>query len=297
MTSVLYRSLVHAGIVEYFFKPLVSNIITQACSAILTGENKQRQPRTGKIIFVMGVRGGAGATSIATWASWHLAEVFHRHVILFDLDLNEGDTALQFDVIPNNTIREALQQPERVDELFLARGIIHVTPRLDLLASLAPLDESATFQEGAVLSLLGKLIDRYRYVFVDLPPSLAPQLPHVLHLPSVCVLVSELSLVAARDVARWRAKIGANTPERQTMHIVNKAGMSGSLPMEEFVRALGREPDVVIPYDRKIASASLLGAKGYTKDGALGRALAPVFRNISGEMVEETRSVFHRLFG
>lgn len=293
----LYRGLKGAGIVEYYFKPLVSNLVSQTCSAILTGATQRQASTAGKLVVVMGVRGGAGATSIATWAAWHLAEMRHRHVLLFDLDLSEGDTALQLDVIPNNTLREALEQPERVDALFLERGVIHVTPRLDLLASLGPLSEVTVCREEAVIPLVAKLLNRYRYVFVDLPPSLAPQLLHLLHMPSVCILVSEPSLVAARDVARWREIVGANTLERQTLHIVNKAGAYGSLPIEEFTKALGHVPDVVIPYDREIGAASLLGAKGLTENGALGRALAPVFKHIAGETIEENRSLFHRIFG
>jgi pilus assembly protein CpaE len=292
----LYRSLKDAGIAEYFYKPLVGNLVSRTCSAILVGA-EQRMPRTGKLIFVMGVRGGCGATTIATWAAWHLAEMKRRRVLLFDLDLSAGDAALQLDMTPNHTLREALEQPERVDDLFLERGVIHVTPRLDLLASLEPLDQIVNCREEAVLALLNNLLHRYRYVFVDLPHTLAPALMRVLHLPSMCILVSDSSLVAARDVARWREKIGANTADRVTLHVLNKAGMSGNLPTEDFVRALAHAPDVVIPYEREIGVASMLGAKGMTADGVVAHALAPVLRHIAGETVEENRSLLHRLFG
>lgn len=293
----LYRSLKGAGIVEYFFKPLVGNLVGGTCNAILKGDVEQRAQSTGKLVFVMGAHGGAGATSIATWLSWHLAEARHRRVLLLDLDLNGGDSALQLDVTPNHTLCEALEQPERVDDLFIERAVIHVTPRFDLLASLEPFDQVVPCREEAVLSLITNLLRRYRYVFVDLPSSLAPQLMGVMHLPSMCILVSDASLVAARDVARWRDKIGASTPERQILHVVNKAGVYGSLPMEEFTRAVGHEPDVIIPYEREIVMTSLLGVKGLAKDGALAHALVPVLKQIAGETVEETRSFISRLLG
>ena len=293
----LYRSLKNAGIVEYYFKPLVGNLVSRTCSTILKGGVEQRTAGTGKLVFVLGVHGSSGATGIATWAAWHLAETRHRRVLLLDLDLNSGDAALQLDVSPNHTLCEALEQPERVDDLFIERGVIHVTPKFDLLASLEPLDQGVPCREEAVLSLLANLLRRYRYVFVDMPASLAPQLMRVLHLPSTCILVSDTTLVAARDVARWREKIGANTPERQTLHIANKAGAYGSLPKDDFIRAVGQAPDFVIPFEREIVVTSMLGVKGLAENGGLAHALAPVLQQIAGETAVESRSFLSRLLG
>ncbi len=293
----LYRSLKNTGVVEYYFKPLVSTLVSRTFNTILAGGVEQRGPRTGKLVFVMSVRGGSGATTIATWSAWHLAEVSRRRVLLMDLNLHSGDAALQLDATPTHALREALEHPERVDDLFLERAIVHVTQRLGLLASLESLDEVIPCHEEATLSLLTNLLHRYRYVFVDMPVSAAPELMRVLHLPSLCILVSDDSLVSARDVARWRDKIGSNTVERSTIHVLNKTGSHGGLPMEEFVRAAGRAPEIVIPYEREISTASTLGIKGHTANDALSRALGPVLRLVAGETVEERRPLLSRLFG
>jgi len=291
----LYRELKEAGVAEYFFKPLVKTIFTQTCNAILSGDTAPAPARTGRLVFFLGVRGGVGATTIAVNTAWHLAEAHKRWVILLDLDLHSGDAALQLDSTPTHALTEAFERPERVDELFLERGVIHVTPRLDLLASLEPLGQPFNIEEEAVLSLLDTLLHRYRFVFVDLPATLAPVLPQALHLPSLCVLVSNGSLVAARDVARWRERIGANTPDRSTLHVLNKAGTPGSLPDAEFIRAAGKPPDVVIPFWREIQAASSLGARAVQKSTNLRQALTPVLRQLVGEVAEPPRSLLSRL--
>jgi pilus assembly protein CpaE len=293
----LYRGLKAEGVVEYFYKPLVGNLVRKACTAIISGKAEQRSMHTGKLVFVIGVKGGVGATGIATWAAWHLAETHRRRVLLLDLDLGAGDAALQLDVQPTHALREALEEPDRVDDLFIERGVIHVTPRLDLLASLEPLDQNVPYSSDAVRSLLTNLLGRYRYVFVDLPHSLAPQLMEVLTMPSMLILVSDGSLVSARDVVRWRDMIGVNTAERETLYVVNKADAHGSLPADAFLRAVGKPPDLTIPYEHKISDASTLGVKGMTQDGALGHALAPVLRHISGEAIEAKKSFISRLLG
>jgi pilus assembly protein CpaE len=293
---ILYRDLKRAGIAEYFFKPLVVDLVSRACKAILTGNVEDIAPRTGRLVFVVGVRGGNGATTIAANTAWYLAETRQRWVMLVDLDLQRGDAALQLDVSPSHALREACEHPERVDQLFLERGVIHVTQRFDLLASLDRMGDHAAVSDDAVVTLLNNLAQRYRFVFVDLPPELALQMPRVLGLRSTFVLVTDGSLTAARDLARWRQVIGTGH-ERMTLHVLNKHGAAGSLPDEEFNRAAGQAPDILIPYDRSIAAESNLGVRATQKVGALKLGLAPLIQQLSGDRVEVRRSLLRRVFG
>lgn len=294
---ILYRDLKNAGVFEYFFKPLSGALVSRACNAVLTGNTEQRALRTGRLIFALGARGGSGATTIAARLAWHLAQTRKRRVAFLDLDLRAGDAALQFDVTPHHALREALESPDRIDDLFLERGVIRVNERLDLLASEEPLDFACDYNEDALLVLLDRLLHSYRYVFVDLPAFDAPRLARALHLPSLLLLVSDGSLAAARDIARWRAFVGVNTAERTTLHILNKADAPGTLPIEEFVRAAGQAPDVLIPFEREVAAAANFGVRRLEECHGFLRALGPALRHISGEPIEPGRSLFERWFG
>ena len=294
---VLYRNLKQAGVAEYFFKPLVSDVVTRACNSILNGTTTPLTTRTGKLVFMLGVRGGVGATTIAVNTAWQLAETRQRWVMLLDLDLQNGNSALQLDAVPSHALREAVEHPERVDKLFLERAVIPVEHRIDLLASLEPLGEPIAYNKTAVLTLLTNLLQRYRYVFVDLPASAAAQLLRVLHVPSLCVLVSDGTLASARDAARWVEWMGANTPERTMLYVLNQDGAPNALPQSEILRAVGRAPDIIVPYDKEIAAASILGVKGTQKCAALKRGLAPLLRQLSGEQVTMRSSLLKQIFG
>ena len=216
--------------------------------------------------------------------------------MLLDLDLLGGDAALLLDTTPSHALREALEHPERVDEVYLDRAVTRVSERLTLMASLEPLTEPVAPDEAAVLSLMEKLQRRYRYVFVDLPGASAPWLTRVLNLPSTILLVSDGTLSSARDLNRWREKLGPNSPERTTLHILNRSGAEGSLPQAEFVRAVGQAPDIVVPFDREVARSAHLGTRGLGKSGAVRNALAPLFQHLVGDAVVERKSLLTRLF-
>jgi len=67
---------------------------------------------TGKLILVMGARGGVGATTMAVRIASGLAEHPPRPVLLVDLDLQFGDAVLQLDATPSHALREALEKGE-----------------------------------------------------------------------------------------------------------------------------------------------------------------------------------------
>ena len=294
---VLYRDLKAAGVAEYFFKPLVGSLVARAVSGIVNGsQTLQSGGRSGRLVCMLGARGGVGTTTIATNLAWHLAEDLRRRVLLLDLNLRYGDAALQLDAQPSHALREALEDPNRIDELFLERGVASVTRRLGLLAGLESLGEPLAVEEKPVTALLQNLLRHYRYVIVDLPRQLASSMPHLLHMPSTLLVVSDGGLASARDVARWREVIGDNTAERSLLHVLNRQGAEGALPEKELLRMIPR-PDITLRWDRHVMAAAPLGTKAVLKCAAMRNGIAQLSRQLSGTASAEPASLWQRIFG
>jgi len=291
---VLYRELKAAGVAEYFYKPLIGGLLNRAL--VGDGAAIARSSRSGKLVFVLGVRGGVGATTIATNLAWYFAEARQRKVLLLDLDLHAGDAALQFDAQPGHGLREALDDPRRIDELFLERGVVSVTSHLGLLAGLEPLSYRVAPNEDAVMQLLQKVLAHFRYVVIDLPGEIALSLPNVLHMPSTLLLVSDGSITAIREVGRWRELVGPNTPERTLLHVLNKENAEGALPTEEMLRVIPA-PDAAIRWDREIMRAAALGTKAMQKCSAVRNGMAALSRRLSGAAADEDdQPLWKRIF-
>lgn len=293
---VLYRDLKAAGVAEYFYKPLIGNVLSRTLVDISSGTRTQQQTRSGRLVIVLGVRGGVGSTTVATNLAWYIAEIRQSGVLLLDLDLHGGDAALQLHATPTHALREALDDPERIDELFLERGVVSVGGRLGLLAGLEPLSDRLVPSEDAVALLLQKLLTHFRYVLVDLSSEIAQSQPSLLHMPSTLLLVSDGSLASIRNVGRWRELLGPNTPERTVVHVLNKHTAEGELPEEEMLRVIPA-PDVNIRYDRKIMNAATLGTKSVQERAAMREGMAALSLRLSGTAAEEERSLWKRIFG
>src|SRR5260221_1410152 len=132
----LYRDLLHAGVAEYIVKPLTDTLVAKALHTALGAvEPTPISRKLGKVVALIGARGGVGTSTIAVNLAWYLANRQVRRVALVDLDLYNGVCSLALNVPPSGGLREALENPLRIDSLFLERTMTAESERLYALGS------------------------------------------------------------------------------------------------------------------------------------------------------------------
>ncbi len=250
----LYRGLTHGlGVLEYLFKPLTRELVRQHFGPVIDRENPgARLLRGGRVISVTGVMGGVGATTIAANLAWYLAEGAHRHTLLLDGDLHGAAAAMLLSVKPRPGLRVALENPTRVDDLFIDRTAQMVGERLCVLSGEGPLTEQPPIAAGALPGLMEILRRRYKFLVCDAPCPASRIGRGLLDLAHQRVLVTEPSVAGARDVLRYLAipqatGLPSAALPGATLIVVNRVGMKGGLSLAQFEKATGRRPDLVIP--------------------------------------------------
>ncbi|NJO67693.1 MAG: MinD/ParA family protein [Rhodospirillales bacterium] len=121
----LYRRLLTLGVRDYVVKPLSTDDIKQAISRT-SQSGEEIDPKVanrGRLIGVVGARGGVGATSMAVNVAWLLANEQKRRTALVDLDIFFGNCGLALDLDVGRGFREALENPSRIDALFIERAM------------------------------------------------------------------------------------------------------------------------------------------------------------------------------
>ena len=75
----LYRALLDAGVSEYFFKPLVSTMVSRSLRKLLLGEETSVvDARVGRVVYVVGVRGACGDGSAPVRSGRRPAPIHQR---------------------------------------------------------------------------------------------------------------------------------------------------------------------------------------------------------------------------
>ncbi len=298
-----YRQLTRdLGIAEYLYKPLTRDSVARIFGPYLAGSaaaEAEVSNRSGRVVAVYGARGGCGATTVAVNLALQLAEVSHGHVALLDLNLRGGTAGMMLGVRPGAGLRVALEEPERVDALFLDRSGLPIGERLRLFAAEEPLESLPRPSEEGVKRVLALLCQRFNHVIVDLPMPPGPAERAVLAASRQRVVVLGPDIAGIRDATAAR-KFSTIGPAHTVVTVLNRAGAPGMLKTKLVEEGLGAAPDIVIPdLPKELPRAANLGRPALHESAALRRALAPLTQEVSAVRAQPGRapSLLARLFG
>jgi pilus assembly protein CpaE len=271
-----YRTVTRdLGVAEYLFKPLAPEVVTRLFGPHLT-EHRLAETgfRGGRIVAVAAAHGGAGATTVAANLAVHLADVAHRHVAVVDLDFLTGTTALVLGLGANGGLRQALETPDRVDDLFVERALMKRGERLGLVASEQALDDPFQISAATLAPLLGRLRKTHNFVILDLP-SLPALRADVLKLADMRIIVYEPTLAGARGALRHHALLAVDQTTHPLVFALNKAGIPGTFARDQLAATVGLDADVVIPYLPKVLNlAASEGVPAVTQSRSFASSIA-----------------------
>ena len=295
-----YRRITRGlGVREYLFKPLTAEMVARHFGPTLGGRAETSSVlRGGRVITVIGARAGSGASTISANLAWSLGALANRHTLLLDPDLQTGTAALMLGMQATPALRAGLETPSRLDALYIGRAVQAASPRLDVLASEAALDENFTYCNGAAEILLDLLQRHYNFIVIDLPVGQSPFLRVLREHAHQSVIVLDPSLPAVRDTLRIFALSAGPRQVRRPLLVLNRAGAPGGLTTAQVTEALQIAPDIVIPYiGRRAREAELSGKPAVSARGPMRDAIAEIaMRAAAVRPAAVHRGFFGRIF-
>ena len=254
----LYREIIDAGATDYVVKPVTEKALATALKRVNetpsgTGPAADNSvDRKQQRIAVIGSRGGVGVTTVATNLAWLYSDELKHKTILVDLDLEFGTIALSLDLEPTRGLREALENPSRIDGLFISSATAKLSDNLSVMATEETLAEDLRFNPNAVDVLFETLGRSTDTIVIDVPRSAFSVRQKVFEAATQVIIVTELNLPGLRDSIRLLANLEDAAPKTPVLMAVNRAGGLGqAMPLSEFQKALGRKIDFQIPEDPK----------------------------------------------
>ncbi len=279
----LYRDLLASGIHDYLLKPLGTSAVRDAFAAAQTMLNAPRftdtaaeQPHAA--VAVIGCRGGVGASTVATSLAWQMSDVGKRSTALLDLDVHFGTNALALDLEPGRGLIDAIDNPSRIDGLFLERALVRASDKLSVLSAEAPISHPIVTDGGAYYQLQEELRGTFEISIMDLPRAMLIQHPHLMAEVNAVVLVTDLTLAAARDTIRLLSWLRTNAPQAQLCVVANRVqpGAQQEVLRKDFEGSIERKVDVVISYDHKLATQAAKLGRPLTAAGKGSKTVAPL---------------------
>src|SRR5689334_4109542 len=127
------------GVKEFLPQPLTRQDVEPALARFeerFNGRLAEASSKAGRVVCVIGARGGVGASTVATNLATSVQQAGpEQPVALIDLDMHGGDLGLFFDLPAGQGIKDLSKDVSRLDETIVRSALQRHTTGLHLLAS------------------------------------------------------------------------------------------------------------------------------------------------------------------
>lgn len=262
----LYRDLLASGIHDYLLKPLsaqqVHDAVNQALAVFMAPKAGDADAARRHIsTAVVGTRGGVGASTLATSLAWLFSDHHKSPTALLDLDVHFGTGALALDLEPGRGLTDAIENPSRIDPLFIERAMVRANDKLSILSAEAPISQPLMTDGSAFVQLEDEFRQAFEMTVIDMPRNMLINFPQLMADVNLVLLTCELTLASARDTIRILSWLKTNAAHAHPMIVANKVQPSlAEISKADFEASIEHRIDFVVPYDIKAASnAAKLG--------------------------------------
>ena len=248
----LYRELTKRGVSDYLIAPIGTIDVVRAICGLFSSPDAKA---VGRIIAVVGAKGGVGSSTVAHNVAWAIARDLSLDSVVTDLDLAFGTAGLDYNQDPPQGIADAVFSPDRVDTAFVDRLLSKCTDHLSLLAAPATLDRVYDFGAEAFDSILDSLRNSIPCVVLDVPHIWSGWTKRLL------VSADDILVVAGPDLANLRNAKNmvdllrtARPNDHKPYYCLNQVGVPKrpEITPADFAKALEDHPLVVIPFEPQL---------------------------------------------
>ncbi|MFN5409812.1 CpaE family protein [Bradyrhizobium sp.] len=269
--GVAYRELVRRGVNDYVVGPVETiDVIRSICSLFSASE----AVITGRIIAVIGAKGGVGASTVAHNVAWSMARDLTLDSVVIDLDMAFGTAGLDYNQDPMQGIANAVFQPDRPDTALMDRLLAKCTEHLNLLAAPATLERVYDFGADAFDAIFDTLRMTQQCIVLDVPHQWSAWTRHALINADDILVVAEPDLANLRNAKNLLGVLKASRPnDRPPLYCLNQVGMPRrpEIDLKRFAKTVEAEPVAVIPFDCKLFGTAANNGQMIAEIAALNR--------------------------
>jgi pilus assembly protein CpaE len=255
-----------SGLQDYLLKPLSPDALRDSFANAQTMLNAPKHDegasaRSHISTAIIGTRGGCGASTIAASLAWTLSQTQGHPTGFLDLDVHFGTGALAMDLEPGRGLTDAIDNPSRIDGLFIERAMIKANDKLSILSAEAPMSSPVLTDGSAFYQLQEEFRAAFDNTIIDMPRNMLIAYPHLMHDVNVAIVTTELTLAAARDTIRVLSWLKQNAPHCKTLVVANNVQTATmEISRKDFESTIERKIDQMLPSDPKgMAQAAKIG--------------------------------------
>jgi pilus assembly protein CpaE len=263
-TDLLLRAM-RAGSKEFLKQPLNEREVRAALENFQkrrrqTAFREQTPAHDGKIIHLMGAKGGVGTTTVAVNMALILAEKFGvGAVALVDLNTVFGEVPMFLSVQPNYHWGQIAKHVNRLDATFLLNAMAKHESGAYILPAPNYVDGNLPATEDIIERLLHAMKQTFDIIIIDGGQALDGPALKVIEMSDQVFLITELNLSCLQNCNRLLKSLealGVIDRERVSL-VVNRYMKRSDISIEEAVEAVRKEIFRKLPNDYRTTQSAI----------------------------------------
>jgi len=245
----LYRELMRRGASEYLVAPLEPLQLIEVISGLYLDPGASP---IGRVVAVVGARGGAGSSTLSHNIGWCIAEELHINTTVVDLDLPFGTVGLDFNDEASQGVCDALSAPERLDDVLLDRLLLKRGDHLSLFTAPAALERDYDAVPESYEAVIDAVRQTTPCVILDLPHGWTPWIKATLLAADDVVIVATPDLTSLRNAKNIIELVkNARPNDTPPRLVINQVGMPKrpEIPSKDFAETMGIDPSAIIAFE------------------------------------------------
>jgi pilus assembly protein CpaE len=259
-TNNLWKAL-RLGAKECFTFPIQEKDFQQAVKRIVARTDVRKGPATStQVISFLGCKGGIGTSFLVANLAGLLAQERRGKVLVVDLDLGFGQLNYFFDVHPEHTLTEVIENIERLDINYLQNIFYPIGDNCYLLPAPARLEEAEAINASHLEKIISYLKENlgFRWILIDCCHQLDEITMKALELSESLMLVTAQSIPGLSNAKKMLDTL--NLLELKGLKVevwVNYWDRQHELTLSDAENFLGKTIAGTITCDYKQASFSV----------------------------------------
>lgn len=254
----LLLEAMRSGVQDFLPKPVNSEVLAQLLSGFTTDIDIKGRPSLEKLIVVMGSKGGVGATTVAVNLGVQLTTFAKKRVVLLDFARPLGNVHLLLDLHPRFSVRDAVENMDRLDSHFFAGLLTTHKTKLDILGGITQPEEWQRIEVASLERVVNVAQSTSDVVLLDMGSQFSSEWSAILRMARMILIVAEANVPALWTLERrlLALKGFGIEPERARI-IINRWHRGDEDVLKSVQKDISRPIFACLPNDFRKASESI----------------------------------------
>lgn len=215
-----------------------------------------KKGKRGEMIAVCSAKGGVGRTLLTVNLAVALCKK-NIQISVVDGDFQFGDVSLAMDLHATFTIKDVVEEMDRLDEYSLASYLSNHESGVKVLAAPDRPEFADLVTDQVLRQVMDLMLLNHDYVVVDTGVGLQERTLGIIEKADQILVVTNLEMATLKNTKLMLETLDMLGLREKTRIIINRSTMESVIQATDVPDILGEEEPIFIPNDFTIASQSL----------------------------------------